>query len=553
MKKILTFILLYVGVTGHARTVSAAQISNIASTLTEVTVYTDRARVVRTGSKQVAAGTVKLTFSELPMQLDQHSIQVTGSGDAVLKDVKIVQSHTATFTDAQMRALVSQVQRFTRKQTALEDKISHARSEKSFVERIATTITGKNESDTPPELNPQKWMQMVSFYRSKFDALDAEIRTAELAQAVIKDTLISLNKKILELGDNSQKSSTSVTVTLEVPQPTKLTLSLIYIIYGPSWEPLYDIRVITAQKKMELAYNARVRQATGEDWKNVVLKLSTAQPHIGGNCPDLASWQIDFQRPRPVLSESGYGAGMRLSKSVAAPAMARQSNVEVLAAPLQVATAVVETRGTAAVFTVEGKSIVKGDNAPHKVAIMTKMFEPEFVYTAVPKLAPYVYLRASTKNTTEYPLLAGAVGIFLDNNYVGTSRLEYIAPNASFHADLGIDKGIDVSYRLVKKYRAKEGLVNKRDKILYKYLITLTNSKKTDEQIRVQDQIPLSSDQDISVELVTPEISKETKMPHKNTQGFITWEYTLKAGEKKDIPLIFSVEYPQGRQVIGID
>ena len=51
-------------------------------------------------------------------------------------------------------------------------------------------------------------------------------------------------------------------------------------------EPRYDLRTASDARSVELGYRAEVRQQTGEDWTEVELALSTAQPHLGARGPD---------------------------------------------------------------------------------------------------------------------------------------------------------------------------------------------------------------------------------------------------------------------------
>ncbi len=43
---------------------------------------------------------------------------------------------------------------------------------------------------------------------------------------------------------------------------------------------------------------------------------------------------------------------------------------------------------------------------------------PEFHYVSVPRLSPYSFLQAKTKNSSQYTMLAGPANIFLDNNFI---------------------------------------------------------------------------------------------------------------------------------------
>ncbi len=47
---------------------------------------------------------------------------------------------------------------------------------------------------------------------------------------------------------------------------------------------------------------------------------------------------------------------------------------------------------------------------------------PEFHYVSVPRLSPYSFLQAKTKNSSQYTMLAGPANIFLDNNFIAKVR-----------------------------------------------------------------------------------------------------------------------------------
>lgn len=49
-----------------------------------------------------------------------------------------------------------------------------------------------------------------------------------------------------------------------------------------------------------MQYYGLIKQATGEDWENAKISLSTAQPSIGGSAPTLPTRIIRFKRPPPV-------------------------------------------------------------------------------------------------------------------------------------------------------------------------------------------------------------------------------------------------------------
>ena len=77
-----------------------------------------------------------------------------------------------------------------------------------------------------------------------------------------------------------------------------LKLSLAYVVYGTSWSPVYDLRVDTTTREIGLTYSAMISQGSSEDWGDVVLELSTSQPHVGGSHPELPPWKLREHRPQ---------------------------------------------------------------------------------------------------------------------------------------------------------------------------------------------------------------------------------------------------------------
>jgi len=88
-------------------------------------------------------------------------------------------------------------------------------------------------------------------------------------------------------------------------------------------------------------------------------------------------------------------------------------------------------------------------------------------YTIVPKLSQYAFLTAKIKNTSEYPFLPGETNIFLDGSFVATSNLKLVVPSEEFETSLGIDEGIKVDYKLIKKYEKNKGLISKKNNIVF--------------------------------------------------------------------------------------
>ncbi len=534
--------------------VSVGNSAEVSSTITEVTVFADRAEVHRVARHAIDAGENVLTFSDLPNEIDPNSIQVNGGGAAVLQDIRFERRHATEAANEKVRKLDKELERLTDSGQVLDGTIRRARSEITFVQNIADGLTRNSSKETPIELDPAKWAQMVTFYRDKLDTLDRQVRAAEVNKRELQAEIDRIRRERDEIGRGAGKVNNDVDVTVMTSKPTNITLELSYVVLGPSWTPLYDIRVSSGTKQMSITYKAQVRQATSEQWRNVKLKLSTASPQRGGRHPELHPWRLSFRSP-----SYSFARDEASRKMVAAPrqmmnVMPMEEDAELAAepppSPMPVATAQVQTASTSVVFVPEAKSTIANDNQPTTVTVTVMNLPATFRYSTVPKHSPYAYLKAKAKNETEYPLLAGRANVFFDNAFVTSSDLDLVAPGEEFWTFLGIDEGIAVGYRLIRRFEEDAG---RKRKVTYEYLTTLKNNKKTEEELVMWDQVPVSSAEDIEVELSKPAIRDDIPTIKRDENGFIEWLFHLEPGREVTVPFCFSVRFPRDRKVEGLN
>jgi len=529
----------------------------IKSYISAVIVYNDRAEVTRTTTEKLDAGEHLLVFDFLPEVIEPNSVQVKGRGNATLKDIKFKAVHYEEVPDLDVKKLFEEIRKIEEAIAELDDKVEHAEKEKAFVEDIAKRLTVSTAKSEAFEFNPDKWIKMVEFYRAKNDELAREIRTAHKEKNILNDKFGKLSKEINDIGAAQQKRKNQVEATIIMNEPGELVLDLIYIVYGPSWEPVYDLRVSTDNKSMNLSYHAMIRQNTREDWNDVDLRLSTARPHISGEQPELSPWRIDVCKPMVMRSMSApspvqvrAGSARQMFNKESAMEFEEESFDDV--PEISAVESTVETGATSVLFAVGGKNTIVSGNDQHKVTILIKDFPAYFRYSSVPKLAQFAYLKAQVKNQTEYPLLPGKSNIFLDNNFVANSYLKLAAPGEEFWTYLGVDEGMKIEYKFINKYEVTEGVFSKTSKLMYEYLIVIKNNKKAEADLVIWDQLPVSGNEEIRVALVEPDYRKDSDSLKMNEDKYLEWFFKPKPGQEIKIPFKFSVEYPKNIIVSGL-
>ncbi|MCF6365244.1 MAG: mucoidy inhibitor MuiA family protein [Bacteroidales bacterium] len=532
------------------------------SKITKVTVFNDRAQVTRIAETDTTKGEHIFRFENLPESIEEKSIQVNGLGKVLLKEIKYKDVYYEEVQDEKKKKLYNDAVQVQFAIQEISDQIAHAEKEKQFMENIVVKITGESQERTM-ELNPENWMKMVEFYRTKLDSSDKEIRDANKHLTEQKGKLNKINKEISKLGINEGKTKKVVDVLIVAEETSKIALALTYIVYGPSWQPAYNLRVSSENKKILVEYNAVITQQTEEDWENIDLTISTAQVQIGGTVPVLSPWYVAKYVPAPPPAKhQKKGRERMLSKSAMAmkEAMAFDDfeGEEVLAGmiekpkPMIKPNIHIEEKATSTTYSIAGKSTVLSNGDNHKTAIGVMEFDADFEYTIVPKLSTFAYLEAEITNKSDYVFLPGDANIFFDNSFVTETNLKSVQPEEKFHVSLGIDEGIKTEHKIIPAFNKDEGIFNKKQKKTFDFETIIKNAKKTDEKIKLLQHIPVSNDDNIEVKLISPKYKEETDSLKISKQGIVERNMTIKSNEETVNKLKFTVEYPRNMNVTGL-
>jgi uncharacterized protein (TIGR02231 family) len=524
----------------------------IESKIIDVTVFSDRAQLTRRAEFDLQTGEHTLILSSLPDQIDPNSIQVKGSGNFMLSDVKLTTRYLTHIASEKIRSLTEQKAVLEKELIQHNDSVNEAESEKRFIENISKKLTAIGEGRSEPVLDPDKWIKMVSFYREKLGQLNGELRASRSTTQNVLLEIDRLNRALQSAGANQNRAVKEIEVVIDVSRSGKGKLDVSYLVYGPSWTPDYTVRVNGISKELTLMYQALVLQSTGEDWSDVSMKLSTAKPQLSGRMPELSPWFINVWKPQPVRSN-------RISTMSEAPSMAKEAPMELAieadeVQPEMVYQTATATAGVSSVlFELSGKNTIISDNQTHKVTVAVFDLSASFQYSGIPKLSSFAYLEAKVSNNSDFPLLSGASHIFLDSNFVADAYIDSVSTGEDFHVNLGIDEGFSIERKLINRFEETSGFFTKKKKITYEYMFDIINNKRTTEILILKDQIPVAQSEDIKVILIEPEYVADTYLLKKNESDFLEWNLTIKPGEIINIPFSYSVEYPEKMLVGGLE
>lgn len=527
-----------------------------------VTVYQDRAMIIRSGSMKLSPGTQTLVFANLPDNLDPNSLQLSGIGGGMIKDVRQVIEQTRTEVHPQYNKWKGMLEDLQAQMKQVEMREQLLSGEKELIANISQQSTKPKEGESLTS-GPLEWREMLAFYREEMTRIERDSLEVNKKKEPLLEEINRVQRELKKLASSDHKQQKNVHAVIDGGETEiEVVFKLSYIVYGAGWNPVYDFRVDTDSGQLVLGYQAMVQQNTGEDWKGVNLSLSTAKPNVKGNPPELKPRFLRKYIPKPVTPAPMVRSSKKMAKpqlSMNAPdafggaAMDKEEALDEPAATLTRKSAGISEQTSSVVFHIEGGTDLPSDMQPQQVMILQTELKAKLTYQVVPSRSQYAYLKAEIENESSFPLLAGSTNVFMDGHFIANSSLKLIPPGTEFTLFLGIDEGIKVDHKLMRTYRTSEGFLGpKKDKKTYEYLTTLVNHKKRPVLVEVKGQYPLSEDESIQVELSSPDYEEDTDYLSKDKQNILTWKMEIPSQEEWKIPLIYSVTFPKNMRVIGL-
>jgi uncharacterized protein (TIGR02231 family) len=528
----------------------------------EVTVFPDGARVTREGSLRLSAGVQQVVFSDLPASVIESSLRLTVEGPQGTKlyGVSLRNDYTSEVVEGRTRLLREKLQALEDQKTDLTDRIETRKTEMDLLKALAKEGTQSAGSQGPS--HPEA---IVDFTHSaqavgkRIAVLTSASRRDERAMRGLEGKITSLQAELAQKG-SPQREKRTAEADLELPLPGTAHFTLTYQVLDASWTPQYDLRLSTEGEKptMELAFNAGVRQKTGEDWKGVLLTLSTSRPTEGTQVPDPSHWFLDFLRVQAQAAESSFGFMERkeasrsnLSMAAASPDDGPKDAQEENPVPAEVVTAQTVQSPYAMSFSIPVQRDIPSDGTDHRVGVAQDSQAVDLTLVAVPRLAQAAFLEAKISYEGEQSLLPGQAQLFRDGDFVGTTQLEAKAPGESFDLGFGQDEAIRVERKMVEEKSGDAGFLSNQGEKRYHWVTTVSNFHEVARLVEVREQMPRSLQKEITVEALG--ISPKPQPEDPDKPGLICWKLELKPKDETRLDFAYKVDFPADSQVSGLE
>lgn len=534
---------------------SATEKEIIKASISEVTVFAQGAQIHTKANYTIKPGITELIIEGVSPFIDAKSLQVKGTGNMILMDSKyqlyypkpepVTLEGLPLKIRKDIQILEDSIKTISYEIQEIQDEIDVLNATKSI---LANNGAIRGQGKVNDSINLLK--QAIDYYAVKMTEINKKLQALNKRKHDKAEKKRGMDERLADLRDYQNNNDLNpknngpihrIVVTVSCKEAVTGKLSISYLVSNAGWVPQYDLRSDGMNGKINLTYKANVYQNTGLNWDNVKLNISTNNPYQNKTKPTLHPWYLDYytyknkdynnnygnapaSRAKEELSEKGYSYSNTTADSEI-DAVTSAQFVEVV------------RQLSSIEFKIDLPYSIASNNEQHMVLIKTVDLDANYKYFAVPKLDNSVYLVAQITKLDELGLVPAAANIFFDGSYIGETFIDPSSMEDTLNLSLGRDPNIQIKRTLLKK-ELKEKIIGDKKERTFAYTIEVKNLKATSIDLVIQDQIPITTNADITIEPIDL-----GKAKHDTRTGFIEWEVTLKTKESKTIDFSYKVKH----------
>ncbi|AZA82080.1 hypothetical protein C1637_10425 [Chryseobacterium lactis] len=496
--------------------------------VTAVNVYRSSAELQNSVNVSLPAGTSEVVVTNISDEIVEKSVQInTNNKNISILSAQYRDDYNSTYFEThnpngkRIKDSIAILENLSTK-IGIERQTNEKTLE--LLDKNQALLVGSNTS-TVAQL-----MQLTEYYKTKRN----EISIAQLdINKKYTETTSKLEKLKNRLKANTEAEETIsdgvlvLKIANNVAGNAKMDLG--YLVENVSWEPFYEVKGNKLTEPLDVTFKAKLRQDTGLDWKGVKLSLINARSSRNNNAPVLNPWFLNSYKneDRPSYSSSSRKDTVRTKEIEEVVVIGYSSDFKINENQLNIS------------FDVDIPYDVLSNNEDHFINLKQIKIPADYKYYTVPKYNATAYLIADIKDFNKYDLIAGSANVIFENMYVGETRINPNQTDDKMSITLGDDKKISIRKEVVND-KASEKFFSSYQEKTFTYDLIVRNNKKEVINIDIKDQIPLSKDESVKIELLQSDNADVDK-----EKGFLTWNVKISPSETRKFRVSYKVRYPK--------
>ena len=517
----------------------------LSSDVTAVTLYPRGATVTREVPFEMPAGVHSLILTDLPQGTPLASVRVEVAG-ASMGSVSTRSDFVpprAPETDAAIEAAEAEVERLEAALRDGEATVEAIRLDAQAAGARIGFLEALGGADGVATRDPEALRALVAMIGEETlsalrTAEDAKNRAAEADRELktLREDLKRARQALVALVPEAEQRA-MLAVSVQSDGDAEGRLSVTYTIPQAGWQPVYDLRLDRDSGRLEIERGALVAQSTGENWRDVALKLSTSRPSQRTEPGEVWPWlrritDPDAPVPMPMVraepaADFAAGAVMEERSLAAKP---------VMAAP--------QFEGLSVSYAYpDPVSVASGaDSVRIGLGSLTAQADP--VAQAAPLSDSTAFLVARMTNESDEPILpTNEASFYLDGRFVARRPLEMIPAGGSADLGFGPIEGLQVTRTVLDRSEGDRGVITRSSEVNEEVRIEVENLTAEDWPIRLIDRVPYSEQEDLQISWNAEPSPTEENLDGR--RGVLAWRFDLPAGETRTVTLSHRLKWPE--------
>lgn len=507
-----------------------------------VTVFVSGAEVTRRGEVTIPAGGHRLIISDLPPRIDPARLQVSlDNANVRLGNLQLKEVYAAELSGEEELRLQSELEALFYDRQEITDTIESANTQLKFLDSLASGSVGGKQA----VLAGSELVELLGSLAALSNEARLVIRDAN---QLLKNLDRDVEQKRLELSqvETRRRSQQILTVSVDAESATTAVVSISYPVVQARWNWLYEARLDTQTRTLELQRKVSVSQTTGENWANVQLDITTARPNENTRTPKLDSLLVDFisDRPAPAPMQS---TAFRLEQRLKVDADTAIEEAVVGGSYIR-STVDVEASQYLVNFNIPGRVSIAADSQPQLLPIDQRGLPVNLVTRAVPERDTNAYLEARFTLDDSVPLQAGLMQLYRDGAFIGRQMVAQFLPGEEVSLAFGKDERVRVEIR-AQPEASRGGSTFRRNAVEdHRTHYQLTSFHADPIELEILARIPISQNSAIDVEISKDATPFDEENVGGNT-GVVLWKRQLQSSEVVEIRHYYAITYPQDNQL----
>ena len=496
------------------------------STVKEVQVYRNSASVIRTGEVELKAGRNIIYVGGMTLTSKQEDFVLSFPENVKATNIQIIKiDDIDDFGERESEKIQKKI-----------DEIDYQiETSKLLIDLRKTNGDFSKRTDVSVEAQEQYMVALPA-------------RLLELHKQI--GDLEEEREKLVEDQEDAVKEENKPLIMAEIFSETdgKIPFTLRYQETTGKWKPKYEVRYKSNEEPLEVSMKAQITQNSDEDWKQVKVTLYSGNPAVFHGLPELDPVHVSIFVDQPVYRGRAKGnarmceSSMIMDEDVCPEDICEEEAPVLNMAPVKMQEAEVQEEETMSAFILPDlKDILNGTDG-NIVVLQSFKVPANYQLLSIPRVDTKSFLTAEI-NESDWPLPAAYASVYIKDLFAGDIYVDPDTDIDKFSLSLGQDERITVVREELPRKTQEALLKNQRKQVRTSRIKLINNSKET-VKVLLKDQIPVSTDKAVTVDVI-----KLSEGVLNEEKGEVSWELMAEPKNAIELELSYSLAWPKDKRL----